>query len=140
MLEALEYHFTPQCQHYFFRSITNQFNNTVYCAALRRKYYAIVKGGLSWSVRTNLTLCQLHYMYLCEDVVQIMYAPLQASVIGIREVHGCTTIHVQLTVRLVTRRYLQRFRPALKGVSLCYYACSARKTCVLQFVQAGLLS
>ena len=36
------------------------------------------------------------YMYLREDVVQIIYTPLEASAVGIREVHGCTPIHDQL--------------------------------------------
>ena len=26
--------------------------------------------------------CQRHYAYLCEDVVQIAYAPLEASAVG----------------------------------------------------------
>ena len=33
------------------------------------------------------------YMHLCEDVVQIIYTPLEASAVGNREVHGCTPIH-----------------------------------------------
>ena len=39
-----------------------------------------LKGGTSRSACANLTLYQLHYVYLREDVVQIAYSPLEASV------------------------------------------------------------
>ena len=39
------------------------------------------------------------YMYLRKDVVQIINTPLEASAVGIREVHGCTPIHDRLMVR-----------------------------------------
>ena len=70
---------------------------------------------MSRSACTNLTLYQLHYEYLREDVVQIAYGPLEASAVVIREVCGCTPIRVRLTVRIVTTQYLQRFRTALRG-------------------------
>ena len=54
-----------------------------------------IKGRMSWSVCANLTLYQLHYEYLPEDVVQIVYAPLEASAIVFRKVrlysHSCST-------------------------------------------------
>ena len=53
-----------------------------------------LKGGMSQSTSTNLTLCQLYYVYLHEYVVQITYAPLEASAFGIREVSGCTPIRI----------------------------------------------
>ena len=71
---------------------------------------------MSRSACTTLTLYQLHYEYLCEDVVQIAYAPLEASAVVIREVCGCTPIRVRLMVQIVTTRYLQRFRTALQGL------------------------
>ena len=45
------------------------------------------------SACANLTMCELHYVYLCEDVLQFTYAPLEASTIG-REVCGFTLIRV----------------------------------------------
>ena len=39
------------------------------------------------------------YIYLCEDMVQIMYIPLEASAVSIRKVHCCTPIHDRLMVR-----------------------------------------
>ena len=58
-------------------------------------YNLIIKGGwLSRSVYANLTLCQLHYVYLCKDVVQIMYAPLEATAIVSREVRSCNPVRV----------------------------------------------
>ena len=95
-----------------------------------------LKGGISRSACANLTLYQLHYEYLHEDVVQITYA----SAVVIREVCGCTPIRVRLTVRIVTTRYLQRFRTALQGLNSRHYACAVVKTRVLRFVRAGLLS
>ena len=90
----------------------------------------------------KLTLYELHYEYLREDVVQIAYAPLEASAsaVVIREVCGCTPIRVRLTVQIVTTRYLQRFRTALQGLNSRHYACAVVKTRVLRFVRAGLLS
>ena len=79
-------------------------------------------------------------MYLREDVVQIAYAPLEASAIVIIEVRSCTPSRVRLTVWIVTTRYLQRFRTALQGLNLRHYACAVVKTCVLRFVRAGCLS
>ena len=73
----------------------------------------LFKGGISRSLCTNLTLYQLHYEYLREDVVQIAYAPLEASAVVIREVYGYTPIRVRLTVWIVTTWYLQQFRTAL---------------------------
>ena len=49
-------------------------------------------------IHANLTLRQLHYVYLREDVVQITYAPLEASAVEAEEVSGCTPIGVRLTV------------------------------------------
>ena len=83
---------------------------------------------------------QLYYEYLREDVVQIAYAPLEASAVVIREVCGCTPICVRLTVRIVTTRYLQRFRTAPQGLNSRHYACAVVKTRVLRFVRAQLLS
>ena len=94
-----------------------------------------LKGGMSRCA--NLTLYQLHYEYLREDVVQIAYAPLEASAIVIREVCGCTPIRVR---RIVTTRYLQRFRTALQGLNSRHYACTVVKTRVFRFVRARLLS
>ena len=65
-----------------------------------------LKGGMSQAACANLTLYQLHYEYLREDVVQIAYTPLEASVVVIREVCGCTPIRARLTVRIITTRYL----------------------------------
>ena len=62
---------------------------------------------MSRSACANLTLYQLHYEYLREDVVQIAYAPLEASAVVIREVCGCTPIRVRLTVRIITTWNLQ---------------------------------
>ena len=92
---------------------------------------------MSQSAYANLSLYQLHYDYLHvrEDVVQIAYAPLEASVVVIREVCSCTPIHARLTVRIVTTRYLQRFRPVLQGLNSRHYACAVVKTRVLQFVR-----
>ena len=98
------------------------------------------KGGMSRSACANLTLYQLHYEYLREDVVQIAYAPLEVSAALIREVCGCTPIRVQMTVWIVTIWYLQRFRTALQGLNSCHYACAVVKTRVLRFVWARLLS
>ena len=57
------------------------------------QYVTYVKGGCHDGLHAQilLTLCQLHYMYLREDMVQIvyMYVPLEASAIVIREVRGC---------------------------------------------------
>ena len=36
--------------------------------------------------------------YLREDMVQIMYAPLEDSVIVIKKMHSCTRVHVLLMV------------------------------------------
>ena len=44
-------------------------------------------------VNANITLCQIHLVYLHEDVVQIMHAPLEAS--------ACNQI--QRSVRLYSR-------------------------------------
>ena len=46
--------------------------------------------GVSRYACANLTLCQLHYMYLREDMVKIVYASLEVSAIIIRDVHSCT--------------------------------------------------
>ena len=78
--------------------------------------------------------------YLREDVIQIVYAPLEASAVVIREVRGCTPVGARLTVRIVTTRYLQRFNTALQGLNLHHYACTVVKTRVLQLVWAGLLN
>ena len=56
-----------------------------------------------------------------EDVVQIAYAPLEASAVVIREVCGCIPIRIRLTVRIVTTWYLQRFRKALQGLNSRHY-------------------
>ena len=71
-------------------------------------------------------------------MVQIAYAPLEASVVVIREVCGCTPTRVRLMVRIVTTRYLQRFRTALQGLNSRHYACAVVKTRVFRFVQAGI--
>ena len=58
---------------------------------------------MSQSACPNVTLYHRHYAYLHvhvhvrEDMVQIAYAPLEASAVGMREVHGCTHIRVRLT-------------------------------------------
>ena len=49
---------------------------------------------MSQSACTNLTLCQRNYAYLCDNVVRIAYALLEASAVRIREVCGCTPIRV----------------------------------------------
>ena len=49
---------------------------------------------MSQSVSANLTLCQLHYVYLREDVVQIAYAPLEASTVVVREVCSFTPVRI----------------------------------------------
>ena len=41
---------------------------------------------MSRSACANLTLYQIYYVYLREDMVQIVYAPLEVSAVGIREV------------------------------------------------------
>ena len=39
------------------------------------------------------------HLHVCEDVVQIMYTPLEASAVRIRKVRGCTPIHDRLMVQ-----------------------------------------
>ena len=79
----------------------------------------------------DLTLCQLYYVYLRGDVVQIAYGLLEASAVEIREVRSCTPIRVRLTVRIVTTWYLQQFRTVQQGLKLRHYAYAVVKTRVL---------
>ena len=69
-----------------------------------------LKGGMSQSACANLTLCQVHYVCLREDMVHIVYTPLEASAVVIREMRGCTPVSV--------RQYLQQFRTVLQGLLL----------------------
>ena len=98
------------------RDVCSLLHSHVKIRGIEIENYEDVKRGMSWHSCANLTLCQLHYVYLREGMVQIAYAPLEASAVGIREVCGCTPIRVRPTVPLVTTRYI-RFGTALQGLN-----------------------
>ena len=69
---------------------------------------------------------------LRENVVQIVYATLEATTVGIREVRGCTPTRVRLTVQLIATQDLQQFRVARQGLIFHYYSL---KLFVLQYLR-----
>ena len=61
-----------------------------------------LKGDVT-SAHAN-SMCQLHYVYLREYMVQIMYAPLEVSAIGLRDLCGTKhsiSCHVQVHTNIV---------------------------------------
>ena len=56
-----------------------------------RKLFAVCSQHIEREM--SRSLCRLHYVYLCENVVQITYAQLEASAVGIARMYflSCLT-------------------------------------------------
>ena len=83
---------------------------------------------MSRSACANLTLCQVHYVYLREDVVQIIYLHWRLLPL---ESEKCAVVLPFAFNKLIITQYLQQFITAPQGLFLRYYPCTVVKPCVL---------